>query len=311
MNPFQTTTPWEYESTMLQVLVYMVFVALGGGWLVWVWRTRAQGKNHWVYASVAVALAGFVPVEQMVGPWLPVNHAYRLTVLMHDARYGCCGAAVLLALMGFIKIYFPGPRRQYSGHLAGAIGLVLGVLVGIFTYTQQLWKIERAPQAPAIPDHPAARGGRYFICEPWRFGFIVPSRDWLDEREASRPKDTVGVLHQHSLRAQTRVYAERGTRSLLELRDHCLADLRALNPNVVVEKEEKTTLNNLDAMRLEARATQDGVERQFFCTVYIAKENECGYRVISWAPAAVYPQVKSDIEFMHKTFQLLAPRQQK
>lgn len=291
---------------MVEMLIYMAFVVLGGAWLAWVWRARVQGKNHFVYASVAMALAAFIPLERLLGPWLAANQAYRLTWLTHYARYVCSGLSVLLALIGFIKIYFPGHRRTYGGHLAGAIGLVLGALVGIFTYTQQLWKIESAPHVREIPDHPGARGGRYFISQPWKFGFIVPARDWLEERASSRPKDTIAVLHQHTLRAQTRVYAERGTPSLLDLRDRCLADLRALNPDVVVEKEEKTTINNLEAMRLEARATQDGTERQFCCTVYIGKESECAYRVISWAPTAVYPQVRSDIEFIHKTFQLLA-----
>jgi hypothetical protein len=305
MNPLRSTTPWDYESLWVETLIYMAFVVLGGGWLAWAWRSSGQGRNPCVYASVAVALAAFLPVENLLGPWLAVEQVYSMTRLAHDARYVCSGVSVLLALAGFVRIYFPGPRRLYGGHLAGAMGLVLGALVGIFTYTQQLWKIVTPPDVRTIPDHPAARGGRYFINQPWRFGFIVPARDWLEERATVRVKDAVGVLHQHTLRAQTRIYAERGTPSLLQLRDRCLADLRALNADVVVEKEEKMTLNNLDAMRLEARATQDGVERRFCCTVYVGKETECAYRVVSWAPASVYPQVQSDIEFMHKTFQLL------
>lgn len=310
MNPLRTATPWDYENTLVETLIYLAFVVLGSGWLVWVWKSRGQGKNHFVYASVAAGLAAFLPVEQLLGPWLSAKEVYELTRLTHYARYGCSGVAVFLALAGFVRIFFPGHRRTYSGHLAGAIGLVLGALVGIFTYTQQLWKIEKPPDVREIPNHPGARGGRYFINQPWKFGFIVPAREWLEERAEVRPKDTIAVLHQHTLRAQTRVYAERGMPSLLALRDRCLAELRALNPDVVVEKEEQTTINKLDAMRVEARATQDGTERRFFCTVYVAKENECAYRVISWAPAATYPQVLPDIEFIHKTVQLLV-RQQK
>jgi hypothetical protein len=310
MNPLRTATPWDYQSAMTQTMIFLGIAILGGGWLLWVWRVRGPGKNHFVYASVAIGLAALVPVEQLLGPWLTANQVYRLTRLTHYARYGCSGVAILLALAGFIRIYFSGPRRTYGGHLAGAIGLVLGGLVGIFTYTQQIWKIETPPDMRVVPDHPAYRGGRYFVNEGWRCGFIVPSREWLEERATVRPKDTLTVLHQHSLRAQTRVYAERGTPSLLTLRDRCLANLREMALDVVVEKEEKTTFNNLEAMRLEARATQDGTERRFCCTVYIAKENECAYRVISWAPAVVYPQVQADIEFMHKTFQLLVRKQQ-
>ncbi|MBI5821570.1 MAG: hypothetical protein HZA88_21585 [Verrucomicrobia bacterium] len=309
MNPFRSTTPGDYESALLETLIYMAIVVLGGGWLIWVWKSRGAGKNHYVYASVAIALAAFLPVEQLLGPWLLAQQVYRLTRVTHYARYVCSGAAVLLALMGFIRIYFPGHHRTVSGHLAGAIGLVLGALVGIFTYTQQLWKIESPPHVREVPDNPAARGGRYFIDQQWKFGFIVPAREWLEDLPAVRPKDTVAVLNQHTLRAQTRVYVERGMPSLLALRDRCLADVRALNPDVVVEKEEKTTINKLEAMRLEARATQDGTERRYCCTVYISKENECAYRVISWAPAAVYPQVQSDIEFIHKTFQTLVRRE--
>ncbi|MFA6563870.1 MAG: hypothetical protein WCV00_18360 [Verrucomicrobiia bacterium] len=309
MNPFRSTTPWDYESTMVQTLIFMAIVVLGGAWLAWVWRARGQGKNHYVYASVAIALAAFLPMEQLLGPSLSASQVYRLTRVTHYARYACSGVAVLLALIGFIRIYFPRHHRPVGGQVAGAIGLVLGALVGIFTYTQQIWKIENPPDVREIPNHPGARGGRYFISQPWKFGFIVPARDWSEELPAVRPKDTVGVLHQHTLRAQTRVYAEHGTPSLLALRDRCLAYLRSLNPDVVVEKEEKMTINNLEAMRLEARATQDGTERRFFCTVYIGKESECAYRVISWAPAAVYTQVQSDIEFIHKTFQLLVRHQ--
>ncbi|MCX6907506.1 MAG: hypothetical protein NTY01_05630 [Verrucomicrobia bacterium] len=281
MNPLRSVTPWDYESTLTQTMIFLGIVLLGGGWLLWVWRSRGSGKNHYVYASVAIGLAALVPVEQLLGPWLLPGQVYRLT------RH----------------------HRTYGGHLAGAIGLVLGALVGIFTYTQQIWKIEKPPDIRVIPDHFAYRGGRYFISEYWRFGFIVPSRDWSEELPSIRPKDTVAELSQRTLHAHTRVYAERGTPSLLVLRDRCLADLRELNPDVVVEKEEKTTLNNLEAMRLEARATQDGTERRFCCTVYVAKETECGYRVISWSAAAVYPQVQADIEFMHKTLQLLVRKQ--
>lgn len=309
MNPFHTTTPGDYESALLQTLIYMAFVVLGSGWLVWVWRSQGGGKNHCVYASVAMALLAFLPVEQLLGPWLTAPQVYRLTRMTHYTRYGCSGVAVLLALMGFIRIYFPGRHRTVSGHLAGAIGLVLGTLVGVFTYTQQLWKIESAPYVRETPDSPAAHGGRYYINQQWKFGFIVPAREWLEDLPAVRPADTVAVLNQHSLRAQTRIYVERGMPSLLALRDRCLADVRALNPDVVVEKEEKTTINKLEAMRLEARATQDGTERRYCCTVYISKENECAYRVISWAPAAVYPQVQADIEYIHKTFQPMVPRQ--
>ena len=99
----------------------------------------------------------------------------------------------------------------------------------------------------------------------------MPAREWLEEPAAVRSQDAVVVLNQHTLRAHTRVYAERGTPSLLVLRDRCVADLRAINPDVVVEKEEKTTINNLEAMRIEARATQDETERRFCCTVYIGK----------------------------------------
>jgi len=310
MNPFRSTTPWDYESAWVQTMIFMAIFVLGGAWLAWIWRSRGSGKNHYIYASVAIGLAALLPLEQLLGPWLSTNQVYRLTRLTHYGRYVCSGAAVLLAMIGFIRIYFPGRRRTVGGHLAGAIGLVLGALVGIFTYTQQLWKIENPPDVREIPDHPAARGGRYFISQEWKFGFIVPAREWLEDLPAVRPKDTVAVLNQHTLRAHTRVYVERGTPSLLALRDRCLADLRALNPDVVVEKEEKMTINNLEAMRLEARATQDGTERRYYCTVYIGKENECAYRVISWAPTAVYSQVQSDIEFIHKTFQLLV-RQQK
>lgn len=294
----------------VETLIYLAFVVLGGGWLVWIWRSRGQGKNHYVYASVALALVALLPMENLLGPWLAADQVYRMTRMTHYARYGCGGLSVLFALVGFIRIYFPGPHRTYGGHLAGAIGLVLGALVGIFTYTQQLWKIVNPPDVRTIPDHPAARGGRYFVSQPWKFGFIVPAREWLEERAAVRPKDAVGVLHQHTLRAQIRVYAEHGTPSLLELRDRCLTDLRELNPDVVIEKEEKLTINEMEAMRLEARATQDGVERRFFCTVYIGKGTECAYRAVSWAPAAVYPQVQSDIEFMHKSLQMLVRRQQ-
>lgn len=309
MNPLRSVTPWDYESTLTQTMIFLGIVLLGGGWLLWVWRSRGSGKNHYVYASVAIGLAALVPVEQLLGPWLLPGQVYRLTRLTHYARYACGGAAVLLALIGLFRIYLPGHHRTYGGHLAGAIGLVLGALVGIFTYTQQIWKIEKPPDIRVIPDHFAYRGGRYFISEYWRFGFIVPSRDWSEELPSIRPKDTVAELSQRTLHAHTRVYAERGTPSLLVLRDRCLADLRELNPDVVVEKEEKTTLNNLEAMRLEARATQDGTERRFCCTVYVAKETECGYRVISWSAAAVYPQVQADIEFMHKTLQLLVRKQ--
>lgn len=309
MNPFRSVTPWDYQNTLTETMIFLGIVLLGGGWLLWVWRVRGPGKNHFVYASVAIALAALTPVEQLLGPWLPPGQVYRLTRLTHYARYTCGGVAVLLALIGFFRIYFSGYRRAYGGHLAGAIGLVLGALVGIFTYTQQIWKIENPPDMRVVPDHPAYRGGRYFVSEQWRFGFIIPSRDWSEELPSVRPKDAVAELSQRTLRAKTRVYAERGMPSLLTLRDRCLADLRELNPDVVVEKEEKTTFNNLEAMRLEARATQDGTERRFCCTVYVAKETECGYRLVSWAATAAYPQVQADIEFIHKTVQLLTRKQ--
>ncbi len=309
MNPFRSATPWDYEDTLWRVAIFLGIVVLGGAWLAWVWGHRGPGKNHYVYASVAMALAAFLPMEELLGSWLSANQVYRLTRLTHYARYACSGASVLLALAGFVRIYFPRRRRTVGGQLAGAIGLVLGALVGIFTYTQQIWKIEKPPEVREIPNHPAARGGRYYINQQWKFGFIVPARDWSEELAAVSPDENVVELTQRTLRAHTRVYAERGTPSLLALRDRCLADLRALNPDVVIEKEENKTINNLEAMRLEARATQDGNELRFCCTVLIGKETECAYRVISWAAAAVYPQVQSDIEFMHNTFQLLVRRQ--
>ena len=309
MNPFRSATPWEYENTLWWVGIFLAIVVLGGAWLVWIWRFRTPGKNHFVYASVAVALVALLPVEQLLGPWLSTGHVYRLTRWAHYARYACSGVSVLLALIGYVRIYFHSRRRTVGGQLAGAIGLVLGALVGIFTYTQQLWRIESPPVMRDIPSHPYARGGRPYLNQTWQFGFIVPSREWSQESAAVSPDENIVEMTHRTLNAHTRVYAEHGTPSLLELRDRCLAGLRALNPGVVIEKEENKTINELEAMRLEARAVQDGVERRVFCTVLITKTTGSAFRVVSWAPAAVYPQVKADIEFMHESFQMLRRQQ--
>lgn len=290
--------------------IFLAFVVLGGAWLIWAWRYRVPGKNHFAFASVAVMLAALVPVEQLLGPWLTADQAYRLTRWMHYARYGCSGLSVLLALIGFIRVYFHIRRRIVGGHVAGAIGLVLGALVGIFNYTQQIWRVEKPPSVRPISTHPYAHGGRPFMNQTWGFGFIVPSREWSREPAATSPDENVVELTERTLNAHTRVYAEHGTPSLLALRDRCLADLRAVNPEVVVEKEENKTINDLEAMRLEARAVQDGVERHVVCTVLVAKTLGNAFRVISWAPAAVYPEVKADIELTHNTFQLLRRQQQ-
>ncbi len=256
-----------------------------------------------------MALAALLPVEQLLGAWLSASQVYRLTRWTHYARYACSGVSVLLALIGFVRIYFHGRRRIVGGQLAGTIGLVLGALVGIFTYTQQLWRIEGPPVMRDIPNHPYARGGRPYINQTWQFGFIVPSREWSQEPAAVSPDENIVELTHRTLNAHTRVYAERGTPSLLALRDRCLAGLRTLNPGVVIEKEENKTINELEALRLEARAVQDGVERRVCCTVLISKTTGSAFRVVSWAPAAVYPQVKTDIEFMHESFQLLRRQQ--
>jgi hypothetical protein len=307
MNPFRSVTPWDYEEALWWMGIFLAFVVLGGAWLIWAWRYRVPGKNHLAYASVAVVLVAFVPLEQLLGPWLAANQAYRLTRWTHFGRYVCSGLSVLLALIGLFRVYFHfhGWRRINGGQLAGAIGLVLGALVGIFTYTQQIWRIENPPFVRPIPNHPYARGGRPYMNPTWGFGFIVPTREWSQELAAVSPDENVVELVERTLKAHTRVYAEHGTPSLLVLRDHCLADLRALNPEVVVEKEENKTINELEATRLEARIVQDGVERHVCCTVLVAKSTGSAFRIVSWAPAAVYPQVKADIELIHESFQML------
>lgn len=309
MNPFRSASPLDYEDSIWWMGIFLAFVVLGGAWLIWAWRYRVPGKNHCAFASLAVVLLALVPVEQMLGPWLTADQAYRLTRWTHYARYACSGVSVLLALIGFIRVYFHIRRRIVGGQLAGALGLVLGALVGIFTYTQQIWKIESPPTVRPIPNHPYAHGGRPFMSQTWGFGFIVPSREWSQEPAVVSPDANIVELTQRTLNAHTRVYAEHGMPSLLALRDRCLADLRALNPEVVVEKEENKTINELEAMRVEARAMQDGAERHVVFTVLISKANESAFRIISWAPAAAYPQVKADIELTHDTFQMLHKKQ--
>ncbi len=309
MNPFRTATPLDYEDSLWWMGIFLAFVILGGGWLVWAWRYRVPGKNHYAFASVAVVLIALVPVEQMLGPWLTTDHAYRLIRWTHCARYVLSGISVFLALIGFVRVYFHIRRRIVGGQIAGAIGLVMGALIGVFTYTQQIWKIEQAPTIRPIPDHPYARGGRPYLSQTWGVGFFIPSRAWSQESSAVSPDANVVELVERTLNAHTRVYAEPGTPSLLTLRDRCLADLRAVNPEVVVEKEESKTLNELEALRVEARAVQDGAERHVICTVVVVKATERAFRIVSWAPTAVYPRVKADIELTHDTFQVLRKKQ--
>ncbi|MCX7824167.1 MAG: hypothetical protein N2689_01235 [Verrucomicrobiae bacterium] len=307
MNPFRSETPWDYEYGFYWTLGFLVFVVLSAALMIWVRRRQGPARNRYVYWSLTMTLLALVPVEQLLGPWLSPSRAYQLSLLTHRARYVLGGLGVLFALMAFARIYWPRRHRPVGGQLGGALGLVLGGLVCFFNNTQQLWPVERPPEMREPPNVPMARGG-YVVTRPnLGFGFVVPSRDWSEEPALVRAAGAVAELTQRTLRARTRVFAESGKTSLLRARDRCVADLHAINPEVVIEREEKLTVNNMEAVRITARGMREKSETRFFCTVYLA--GDATYRIISWAPAAVYPQVRDDIEYLHGSVQLLTRKQ--
>jgi hypothetical protein len=308
MNPFLSETPWEYEYGFYWTLGFLVFVVLSAALLVWVGRRQGAARNRFVYWSLTMTLLALFPVEHLVGPWLSTNRVYKLSLLAYLARYVFGGLGVLFALLAFVRIYWPRRHRPVGGQLGGAIGLVLGGLVCFLNNTQALWPIQRPPEMREAPNVPMARGG-YIITRPdWGFGMIVPSRDWSEELALVRAVGTVAELTQRTLRAHTRVFAESGKPSLLTARDRCIAQLRAMNADVVIEREEKLTINNMEAVRITARATQGNSDTRFFCTTYLA--GDAVYRLISWASAAVYPQIKEEIAALHGSVQMLTRKKQ-
>jgi len=307
MNPFRSETPWDYEFRFYWNLGFLAFVVLSAALMIWVRRRQGAARNRYVYWSLTMTLLALVPVEHLFGQWLSAEGPYRLSVWAHRGRYVLGGLGVLFALMAFLRIYWPRHHRPVAGQMGGAIGLVLAGLVFFFNYTEQLWPIERPPEMRAVPNVPMARGG-YVITRPsWGFGFIVPSRDWSEEPAIVRAAGAIVELTQRTLRARTRVFAQSGKPSLLAARDRCMSDLQAIHHDAVIEREEKLTINNMEAMRITARGMREGSETRFFCTIYLG--GDATYRIISWASAAVYPQVRDDIEYLHGSVQLLARRQ--
>ncbi|MBI5395593.1 MAG: hypothetical protein HZA91_09890 [Verrucomicrobia bacterium] len=281
----------------------MMFIILSGGLLVWNWRRRGPARNNLAYAGLALALIGLTPVEQLIGSRLSDDAAFRLSLWSHYGRYATSVAAVLMTMTGLVQMYLKARRRPIGGQLAGLIGLVLGGLTGLFTYTQQMWKVAERPILRELPSAPALRGG-FVVAQPkFNFGFVAPSREWAQERETVRAPDAVVELTQRNLRGHTRVFIEPGVTALMTLRDHCVAGIKQRHPNLVVEKEETKTIHQFQAMRIMARATTDLGEQRFYCTVYSG--TEAGYRMESWGGATAITKLVPDFEVMHDTFQVL------
>jgi hypothetical protein len=303
MNPFGMPTPGDYEAAFRWAIGFLLFIVLGGALLGWHWRWRPRPKNHWAYAGLAFALLSFVPVEQLVGSNLDHDSAFRLTVLAHRARYITGGLAVSLSLFGLIRMYWVSKRYAIGGQIAAVIGLVLGGLVGLFTYTQQMWPVQSKPVLRDLPTAPALRGGFVVLRPRLNFGFVAPSRDWSEEPELVRAHDAAVELVQRTLRVRTRVYADGDSPSLLALRDRAVAAMKLINPNVVVEKEEPKDLNNMSGVRILARAQADRGETRFFCTVTSGRD--VGYRMLTWGPASSVDPMTADLEVMHNSIQQL------
>lgn len=303
MNPYGMPNPYVYEMAFQWAIGFMLFIILSGAILVWNWRRKGPAKNHMAYAGTALALLGLTPVEQLIGSGLSAEAAYTLSRIAHYARYGTSAAAMFLTAAGLIRMYVVARRRPIGGQLAGLIGLVLGGLTGLFNHTQQLWKVEGRPELKDQPRIPALRGG-FVVTQPrYNFGFVVPSRDWAQERELVRAQDVIVELTQRTQRGRSRVFVEPGVPSVMALRDRCVASMKARHPNLIIEKEQKKTIHQFEALRILARGTGDLGEQKFLCTVYAGAET--GYRMESWSAARNYAQLEPDFETMHDTFQEL------
>jgi|GEM_PF-5592688 len=298
--------PYVYESEFLWAIGFLMFIILSGAVLLWSWRKKGAAKNHLAYLGTLVALIGLTPVEQLIGSSLSDDEAFTLSQWAHHGRYVTSTVAVILTSAGLIRMYAMARRRPIGGQLAGLFGLVLGALTGLFNHTQQIWKVEERPELKELPQAPAMRGG-YVVTQPrFNFGFIVPSRDWARERETVRAPEAVEELTQRTLRGRTRVYVEPGAVSLETLRDHCVQSMKSRHPNLVIEKEEKQTLHQFEALRILARGAGDLGEQKFYCTVYSGEEGS--YRMESWCAERAYAQMEPDFKIMHETFQKLQAR---
>lgn len=298
--------PYVYEAAFQWAIGFMMFIILSGAVLIWNWRKKGPAKNNLAYLGTAVALIGLTPVEQLIGSRLPADAAFTLSRIAHYARYVTSAVAVLLTSVGLIRMYMVARRRPIGGQIAGLIGLVLGGLTGLFNHTQQIWKVEARPELRDLPQAPALRGG-FVVTQPrFNFGFVAPSRDWARERETVRAHEAVEELTQRNLRGRTRVFVEPGVVSLMTLRDHCVANMKARHPNLVIEKEEKKTIHQFEALRILARGSGDFGEQKFYCTVYASEDS--GYRLQSWCAERAYAQLEPDFKMMHDTFQKLQAR---
>ena len=303
MNPYGMANPYAYEEAFAWAIGFMLFIILSEGLLVWNWRKRGPARNNLAYAGLGIALIGLIPVEQLLGSRLGDNGAFRLSQLAQNGRYATSITAMVLTMTGLVRMYLVARRRPIGGQLAGIIGLVLGGLSCLFTYTEMLWKVNRRPVLGELSRAPAMRGGFVVAQQKFNLGFVAPSREWAQERETVRALDAVVELTQRSLRGHTRVYVEPGVTSLVTLRDHCVASMKQLHPNLVLEKEEPKTIHQFQAMRILARGTSDLGEQKFYCTVYAGAD--AGYRIQSWCGTANHAQLLPDFEVMHDTFQAL------
>ncbi len=303
MNPYGVSSPESYAEAFNWAIGFMMVSILSAALLIWFWKRKGAARNHAAYAGAALALFCLTPFEQLIGSRLPDEMVYRFSIWVHRGRMVGGGLAAILSAAGLVRMYVVARRRPVGGQIAGVSGVVLGGLVGLFAYTQQMWRVEARPVLKELPTLPALRGG-YVVTHPkWNIGFISPSREWTKEPEAVRNKEAIEELAQRNLRGRARIFTEPGVTAPEILRDHCLANIKQLYPGVVIEKEEKKTIYQFQAIRIVARTSTDLGEQRFFCTVYAGAED--GYRVQSWCGAANYAQLLPDFETMHDSFQML------
>lgn len=306
MNPFWLQTPWDYEETYQWALGFVALVIFGGALLAWHWWWRPAPKNHWAYAALALALLTLVPVEQLIGSRLAGADVDRLVLLARYGRYAFSGVALALAVVGLARMYRAARHRPMGGQIAAVLAVVLALIVGVFNYVGRFWPEQERVHLPPRPDTPATRGGYYCYRTQWEFVFVVPSRDWSEELAPVRGGGAVVEQVERVRNVRTRVFVEGGQPSLLDLRDHCVADMKLINPNVIMEKEEPLDISGLKATRILGRAASGDTELRFYSTVYSSPK--WSYRMVTWCTAAAYERALSDIEIIHKSFQLI-PKQ--